>query len=576
MEKTPIPHSKTFTGCWTCRARHVKCDEERPHCFRCRNRQVACEGYGVRLVWDGDSDGTNRTSLSALQYTPVSNLNQFELVKAIEDLDEAPPTNVHETRQRGPFAVFTVNPRHDAAVPCTVLNNASPPECTFPAVGEVPRSSTSRPEPAQMNFDEALPAIPNEASSNLTKNEISSAPSLSMDIQSASASSLTLTSSPSWRPPSFQSSDMVLMHHWITFVSINCVLIDILDNPFRTILTPMAVQFNPDEPSAQAALYHSICAAAAYSRGRLCPSPSSDLLAAAKHDSLAIQHLHSSLASNAPNQKEALLAAIMMLSMGEIIKGSLGTWRQHLLGGKGWIESFGASAWEAPQPSSVLYQQFQGALALASLQNPSQSCFNCDAIAEGDYCLENIFGLPRKMLLVLMRLKQICCSTTETTPEELNAFELELYLSVPSSADPALDKYGEPSRMVYLHMAHVFYYAALIFFKRKVRQIPPQDLQDLVSKCIEHLESMEDIPRVVQGAPVTWPCLVAASEATDPALKQRFATWFRRKQRHGFGLADVAACIAFEVWRVRDAQQLEDEVDWMDVMSQMGYDVLLC
>ncbi|KAL3293536.1 arginine metabolism regulation protein II [Colletotrichum asianum] len=42
---------KTFTGCWTCRGRKVKCDEIRPHCRECRARNLKCEGYGARLQW---------------------------------------------------------------------------------------------------------------------------------------------------------------------------------------------------------------------------------------------------------------------------------------------------------------------------------------------------------------------------------------------------------------------------------------------------------------------------------------------------------------------------------------------
>lgn len=35
------------TGCITCKRRHVKCDEARPHCSNCRNGNRVCEGYAV-------------------------------------------------------------------------------------------------------------------------------------------------------------------------------------------------------------------------------------------------------------------------------------------------------------------------------------------------------------------------------------------------------------------------------------------------------------------------------------------------------------------------------------------------
>lgn len=47
--------SKVFTGCLTCRSRHLKCDEKRPTCQRCSDAQLKCAGYhgyraGVRWV----------------------------------------------------------------------------------------------------------------------------------------------------------------------------------------------------------------------------------------------------------------------------------------------------------------------------------------------------------------------------------------------------------------------------------------------------------------------------------------------------------------------------------------------
>lgn len=43
--------TKTFTGCWTCRERKVKCDEAQPRCQQCRRRGWTCGGYSTRLQW---------------------------------------------------------------------------------------------------------------------------------------------------------------------------------------------------------------------------------------------------------------------------------------------------------------------------------------------------------------------------------------------------------------------------------------------------------------------------------------------------------------------------------------------
>ncbi|KAL4922134.1 fungal-specific transcription factor domain-containing protein [Aspergillus aurantiobrunneus] len=46
--------SRARTGCWTCRARRIKCDEGHPVCRRCARSNVSC-GYGVRLIWHEES-----------------------------------------------------------------------------------------------------------------------------------------------------------------------------------------------------------------------------------------------------------------------------------------------------------------------------------------------------------------------------------------------------------------------------------------------------------------------------------------------------------------------------------------
>ncbi|KAF7948090.1 uncharacterized protein EAE97_003501 [Botrytis byssoidea] len=46
-KRTRAYFPKTRTGCWTCRKRRVKCDEEKPHCARCKASGFKCDGYSV-------------------------------------------------------------------------------------------------------------------------------------------------------------------------------------------------------------------------------------------------------------------------------------------------------------------------------------------------------------------------------------------------------------------------------------------------------------------------------------------------------------------------------------------------
>ncbi|KAF2009262.1 hypothetical protein BU24DRAFT_85992 [Aaosphaeria arxii CBS 175.79] len=45
------PHTRTRTGCWTCRESGYKCDEKKPFCGRCTRLNITCKGYGIKLKW---------------------------------------------------------------------------------------------------------------------------------------------------------------------------------------------------------------------------------------------------------------------------------------------------------------------------------------------------------------------------------------------------------------------------------------------------------------------------------------------------------------------------------------------
>ncbi|KAJ8115110.1 hypothetical protein OPT61_g3168 [Boeremia exigua] len=51
------PRSLTYTGCWTCRQRRVKCDERPISCENCERAKRVCGGYDIRLVWATDERG---------------------------------------------------------------------------------------------------------------------------------------------------------------------------------------------------------------------------------------------------------------------------------------------------------------------------------------------------------------------------------------------------------------------------------------------------------------------------------------------------------------------------------------
>ncbi|EAW08531.1 Zn(II)2Cys6 transcription factor [Aspergillus clavatus NRRL 1] len=48
----PEPKRRSRKGCWPCKARKVKCGEEKPSCLNCRRQNEPCD-YSIRLNWEG-------------------------------------------------------------------------------------------------------------------------------------------------------------------------------------------------------------------------------------------------------------------------------------------------------------------------------------------------------------------------------------------------------------------------------------------------------------------------------------------------------------------------------------------
>ncbi|KAJ5454892.1 uncharacterized protein N7458_005848 [Penicillium daleae] len=106
--RKPVKRSKTFTGCWTCRSRGVKCDEGKPICSRCEKGLFTCAGYGVKLIWPGDgAEGAisvQRRLLSRMQHEAPT-LSDQALDLFLESLD----SSVTDQEFCGPFSVFRLS-----------------------------------------------------------------------------------------------------------------------------------------------------------------------------------------------------------------------------------------------------------------------------------------------------------------------------------------------------------------------------------------------------------------------------------------------------------------------------------
>jgi len=106
--RASVKRTKTYTGCWTCRARGVKCDAIRPACNRCQKSKKVCEGYGVRLLWDRQDVSTANQVKGRLAFLESDMLHptfsEEEIDSGIGRLDSGEVD--YAGSQAGPFFVF--------------------------------------------------------------------------------------------------------------------------------------------------------------------------------------------------------------------------------------------------------------------------------------------------------------------------------------------------------------------------------------------------------------------------------------------------------------------------------------
>lgn len=124
--KTPKTKSKTFTGCFTCRSRKIRCDLARPECRNCKKNGLKCAGYDIKLRWllpgqfnfnkrgpvqatvvfpqvkDSDEEFFQRRNVGFVVWEkPYDTYDQMD-----SDLNSLHGEGKDEIRLKGPFGVF--------------------------------------------------------------------------------------------------------------------------------------------------------------------------------------------------------------------------------------------------------------------------------------------------------------------------------------------------------------------------------------------------------------------------------------------------------------------------------------
>lgn len=130
---------KTFTGCFTCRSRKIRCDLLRPTCRNCKKAHLTCLGYDIKLRWllpvqftpkgrnpvqhpvkflDTENDNAElgffqRRHVGFVTWDEKKNCRPYETYDEMDNhlADLQSLKRPSETVLRGPFGVFTKDKR---------------------------------------------------------------------------------------------------------------------------------------------------------------------------------------------------------------------------------------------------------------------------------------------------------------------------------------------------------------------------------------------------------------------------------------------------------------------------------
>lgn len=500
--------AKVFTGCMTCRSRHLKCDEARPTCRRCADAQLKCAGYhgyraGVRWVSvEGPANFRSGTPSSSL----------------LEDATH----HVHET---------IVSFSETAVVPIPARTEA---EC-------IPSPSVEEPE-AGLGVDLLLQDTdddPGQRGHNNTPTEVlslsghalPSTPHYAGAVESSLAVRRHLDLSPSTH------LQLKAIEFWVSHLSdaLSCVPGPL--NPLKRIFMPImyeGARCPGTQSNASIALFYLVCSAGAFhlSAHATDDRERSDYLTfALSYQSDGVRHLNHSLMKDDVDDREGILASLLMCLTYEPATDQRGFWLTHLHGASLWLGKIDVRWWTRKESTLIMYQMVASTAIflrsqLLSHTIASESNFNFDLNEVMEpYHLDYIFGIPKRALRMITYMISLSVEMEQKgqPPQvDLDLFETELYLAAPLECNvpPAIKDQEDLIR----HYSHIFYLGSIVYCKRRLRDQPPASVQGLVAQLLEHIEALKGFTGR-RYCPVLWPIAVALFEAQGSGLRSRALVW---------------------------------------------------
>jgi hypothetical protein len=634
-----MPKSKsarTFTACWTCRRRNVRCDKITPHCWECKRRGVTCEGYHIRLVWVDPEDGTYVPQLrreypceQTWKGYPQWTLREVNHL-IIESERQVCRCRLH--RGPSPFVVFAQ--RNNLVEPFD--NSKCHSESPLVSTPEIPSIEVESPLTlASSTPSDALPDDQYSFTSVGTTSDVvlNHRHSLRGDLKKGCAdedvrarylvkfnrrgrdrsqAALSIPHAPHQTlTPDGSREEDYLFYHYVMNVSSGMLPVDVGCNPWKSTYPSLALRALGSDSNR--ALYHAILSQSSYHLSNLkgATRGARERTNAMRYFGMALRELRESLAPPNEDYSSGLAALLTVTLVEHVFRGRADkprNWRTHFQGAMGFVtQHLTQQPWTLSRDAWVVTQNFVLSIILAHTVG-HRSLSATDSIAN----LYSVFsvvtrktdfgftiGGTARLIETIYKIKLLeeqMLATDYTDGIEamdedmlLQVEEIRAKLQVPIEEEvEAFMHHNDPEdkiasartrTLLTLHF-HLFNSAVFIYFSRTILRNPPAAVAEYVWQVLTDAMAFAELQ---QAAVVSlWPVFVASAEACSPEAQTLASHYLLRSGQLGVGNRQEAQRIVHQVWL--DREQLAEEWDcepgqvsvhWRDVMRRLDSDILL-
>lgn len=585
MKTAGSKRRKTFTGCWTCRQRHVKCDEQRPKCKRCVAGNFACQGYSTRLTWLTPMNERGPKSLGRVRPSAEANpsvaiaASTGSSVSALGASGKHPaPKRRRRIEQAGRAGVTYAT---DQA--CQEIQQAEVPGADIMGHTEAINTMQNPVLFGGMLNDTTVSTYSNGAiDSEQDYQDFSLRPMLDGSSWSPRVEHLPFTWYPDSQQPSNNGSALFgpfddlsiprigspmkpfevplaaarereLISHWVTTLADKLVPFRNPANSFLTVVSPMVLEGSRvarTQSTCTVALFHAVCAISAAHQANLRGFPSEDGLIN-YHKQLSFKHLMNNMDRTEHDERMACLATLCLWILIHFVTGTPGVWREVTKVTRDLLERIGSETWSQSTTAALTYQSFLTSFTLIQAQYLGRQ----ERLAPLKTSLPSIQMiktqiLPTRSLDSLSSLNAKLTRGTDLASEELDELEIEFALSTP---EPSTDfDIGNVASALVHHHRSLFYYASMLYFRgNSGRRGPEEEVQKLVARCLDEMEQIELLQK--DANPKTWIYAVVAFEAATPGLRHRVRCLFSKRMSLGIATWKTLLIAVEEIWKRRDA-----------------------